>query len=220
MRYLTYILLLSFLFVGKHIYAQVEKADSSVIQFSGQVIMDENGELISLPYVNVFIKDQEHRGDYTDENGFFSIVARKGETVVFSGIGLKTVEYTIPDSLNRNRYSIVQLMTADAYNLPETLVFPWPSREHFKIEFLAMNVTDELENRARENLSSETIRELEKYLPADGVETSKVYFKEQAKEDYARGQFKPMNIMSPLAWAQFFKAWKDGDFKRKDKKKN
>lgn len=119
--------------------------------------------------------------------GFFSIVARIGETVVFSGIGLKTVEFTIPDSQNRNRYSIVQLMTADAYNLPETLVYPWPSREHFKIEFLALDVSDELENRAKENLSSDAIAELGEYLPADGVETSKVFFKHQAKEDYARG---------------------------------
>lgn len=211
---------LCLLFAGNKLYAQQEQIDSTVIQFSGQVIMDEDGELISLPFVNVFIKEQTHRGDYTDGNGFFSIVARKGETVVFSGIGLKTVEFVIPDSLDRQRYSIVQLMTTDVYNLPETLIFPWPSREHFKIEFLAMDVDNELEKRAYENLSSETMDELQATLPADGLETSKVFFRQQAEADYARGQFKPMNIMSPLAWAKFFKAWKDGDFKSDKKKKN
>lgn len=219
MHRIILISLFSLLFTSGALYAQKRQVDSTIIQFSGQVIMDEDGELVSLPFVNVFIKDQTHRGDYTDENGFFSIVARKGETVVFSGIGLKTVEFEIPDSLDRQRYSIVQLMTTDIYNLPETLIFPWPSREHFKIEFLAMDVSNELESRARENLSSESMEELQERLPADGLETSKVYFKQQAEADYARGQFKPMNIMSPLAWAKFFKAWKDGDFKSDKKKK-
>jgi len=32
---------------------------------------------------------------------------------------------------------------------------------------------------------------------------------------YWAGQLPPVSITNPLAWAQFFKALKDGDFKRK-----
>ncbi len=219
MRKISFLILFSFigLFCVQEIQAQESSEDSTLIQFSGQVIMDEDGVLVSLPYVNVYIKNQSYRGDYTDENGFFSLVARKGETVVFSGIGLKTVEYTIPDSLTRKRYSIVQMMTADVYHLSATVIYPWPSKEHFKIEFLAMDVSNELQRQAEENLSSEMLDDVRETLPPDGIETSKIYLREQAQRNYSIGQFKPMRIMSPLAWAKFIKAWKDGKFKRKKK---
>lgn len=215
-RIISILSLLLVFISAQSLSAQDPQQDSSLIQFSGQVIMDEDGTLVSLPYVNVYIKEQSFRGDYTDENGFFSLVAEKGETVVFSGIGLKTVEYTIPDTLSRSRYSIVQMMTADVYNLPETVVYPWPSKEHFKIEFLAMDVSNELQRQAEENLSAETLEDLREELPPDGIETSQVYLKQEAERNYSIGQFKPMRIMSPLAWAKFFKAWKDGDFKREE----
>ena len=41
-----------------------------------------------------------------------------------------------PDTLKENRYPIVQLMSRILQS-PGTVVFPWPSKEHFKIEFLA-----------------------------------------------------------------------------------
>jgi hypothetical protein len=37
------------------------------------------------------------------------------------------------------------------------------------------------------------------------------------KSYYAGGQIPPMNILNPFAWAQFFEAWKRGDFKRKSR---
>jgi hypothetical protein len=31
------------------------------------------------------------------------------------------------------------------------------------------------------------------------------------------GSRQPMNILSPLAWAEFFEAWKRGDYRKKKK---
>ena len=84
--------------------------------------------------------------------------------MVFSAVGYKTVEYKIPMDLEDDRYSIVQLMTLDTINLPETVVFPWPSREHFKLEFLAMDVTHEMQERAMRNLANETLERVRSAL--------------------------------------------------------
>jgi hypothetical protein len=193
-----------------------ETGKSDAVQFSGVVLTEENGTLIPLPYTNIYIKNTR-RGTFSSIDGFFSLVGRKGEIVVFSMVGFKTVEYTIPDSLTDNRYSVYQLMTKDTILLPETVIYPWPSREHFKQEFLAMDITDQLEMQAAENLSEKALAQIREYLPSDGAENVSIYLKEQAKSYYYEGQFRPVNILNVFAWKQFIDAWKRGDFKKKKK---
>ena len=168
-----------------------------------------------MPYTNILVKDKG-RGTYSDLRGFFSIVVEKGDIIVFSAIGYKTVEYQIPEDLDDERYSIVQLMTQDAINLPETVVFPWPSREHFKLEFLAMDVTPELQARAQENMANDALRRMRNEVVPDGRENADFYLRQQSRDFYHIGQQPPMNIFNPIAWKRFFDSWKAGDFKKKD----
>ena len=194
-----------------------QKVASNLVQFSGMVLDGTNEQLIPVPYVNILVKGKG-RGTYSDFKGFFSIVVEKGDVIVFSAIGYKTVEYEISADLEDDRYSIVQLMTQDAINLPETVVFPWPSREHFKLEFLAMDVTPELQERAMRNLAQESLERMRKEVRTDGDEHADYYLRQQAREYYYIGQQPPMNIFNPVSWKKFFDAWKNGDFK-KDKNK-
>ena len=157
----------------------------------------------------------KNRGTYSDFKGFFSIVVEKGDSIVFSAIGYKTIEVVIPEEVEDNRYTVVQLMTQDAVNLPETVVFPWPSREHFKLEFLAMDVTPELQERAMRNLANETLERMRSEVITDGNENADYFLRQQAREFYYVGQQPPMNIFNPVAWKKFFDAWKNGDFKKK-----
>lgn len=189
--------------------------EDNLVQFSGMTLDGSQKELIAVPYTSVAVKGTA-RGTYSDWKGFFSIVAHKGETVVFSAIGYKTVEFIIPDTLRDSRYSLVQLMTQDVINLPETVVFPWPSREHFKLEFLAMNVKDELKDRADNNMAEKVLADIRKNTPMDGRENSAYYLREQAQSYYHFGQVQPMNIFNPMAWQAFIRAWKEGKFKRKN----
>ena len=53
-------------------------------------------------------------------------------------------------------------------------------------------------------------------LPADGREAVKYQMQQQANKYYYSGQLPPMNILNPMAWADFIQAWKRGDFKNKD----
>jgi len=159
---------------------------------------------------------EEARGTYSDFNGFFSVVATKGSKITFSAVGYADVDFIIPDTLTDDRYSVVQLMTQDTINLPETVVFPWPSRDHFKLEFLAMDVSSELQQKAIENLAESSLRRIREIVPADGNENADYYLRQEAQSYYYLGQTPPMNIFSPIAWKQFFDAWKAGDYKKKD----
>ena len=197
-------------------FGQTEEEEKDVIQFSGQIVYEEDGELYPIPYANVYVKGTT-RGVYSDIDGFFSLVARKLETVVFTYIGFETIEYQIPDTLKRDRYSMVLLMTQDTLTLSAVEIYGWPTREHFDIEFLAMDVTEILEQRAKENLAEKILVGIREDLPMDGGENYNVVQKERQAEYYAAGQYRPMNILNPLAWAKFIKEWKAGKYKKKKK---
>ncbi len=211
-KYILSLLLSCLCFVN----LQAQDTDPALVQFSGMVLDGSDEMLFPIPYANIILTE-DGRGTYSDLKGFFSIVAKKGDVVTFSAIGYKEVEFLIPDTLTDSRYSLVQLMSQDTVNLPTAVVFPWPSREHFKLEFLAMDVTNEMQARAVENLAENTLSRMREEVPTDGNENADYYMRQQAKSYYHIGQTPPMNIFNPFAWKQFFEAWKRGDFKKKKK---
>jgi hypothetical protein len=209
------VLLSCCLVFGFALAAQTDQPPNRLVQFSGLTLDGSNQQLEPVPYVNILVKSK-NRGTYSDFEGFFSIVLEMGDTVIFSAIGYETINYVVPTDLEDDRYSIVQLMTQNAIDLPETVVFPWPSREHFKLEFLAMDVTSDVQERVSRNLAAESLEQLREAVPRDGMENANYYLRRQARQTYYIGQQPPMNIFSPVAWGKFFKAWKNGDFKRGD----
>ncbi|MEO5906365.1 MAG: carboxypeptidase-like regulatory domain-containing protein, partial [Saprospiraceae bacterium] len=160
----------------------------------------------------------EHRGTFTDVDGFFSIVVRTDETIVFSYLGYKDAFFNVPDTLSTDRYTIFQIMSKDTILLPEAVIYPWPDPDHFTAEFLAMDVSDNLEDVAAENLSDKVMAQLRDYLPSDGPEHQALYLKQQASDYYYEGQIRTPQILNAFAWKEFIEAWKRGDFKRKKKK--
>jgi hypothetical protein len=215
---LTLIFLCFFFFKSINLSAQEEKKDN-LIQFSGKVVTkNSENKITALPYTNVYLKNTS-RGTASEIDGFFSIVARTGDTVIFSQIGFETVEYVIPDSLTDNLYYWIQIMSQDDILLPEAIIRPYPSREFFKIELLALDVSKELEKTYEEYLSEELLAEMRINLPADGAEAVNLYLRQTVNNYKYAGQIKPQNVFNPLAWKQFIDAWKRGDFKSKKKKK-
>ena len=209
----TRLLLSSCLLLGMWVMASAQN-DSTLVQLSGLVLDGTTSQLTPVPYTSVYVKGS-NRGTYSDFKGFFSLVIRKNETVVFSAIGYKTIEFRMPPQYRDDHYSIVQLMTQDTINLPETVVFPWPSRENFRLEFLAMDVTPELQRRAAENLANEALARAKESVTYDGNENADYYLRKQSSNYYYYGQQPPMNIFNPIAWKKFFDSWKNGDYKKK-----
>ncbi len=211
-----FVIILTFLSVS--LFAQ-ELAPPKVIQFSGLILTDVNDKLEPVPYTTIMVKGT-NRGTYSNIEGFFSIAVETGDVLSFSAIGFRNIEKIVPDTLTDSRYSVVQLMVRDTINLPEIVIFPWPSREHFAIEFLAMDVTNEMEERLKKNLAEEMLAKVSEVTPMDGNENSDYYMRQQARSFYHYGQTPPMNIFNLFAWAEFIKAWKAGKFKRKNKKED
>ena len=184
-----------------------------VVQFSGRVLSDSGEKMI---YTNVAVKGTS-RGTTTDIDGFFSLPVKETETVQFSRIGYMLEEFTIPEGIEGNLYSHDIILKKDTLFLPETVIYPWPDRDFFEIEFLALEVENYLEDIAQENLSPEKIAVLRQILPVDGGEVSKIELQQVSQAYYYAGQFRPQNIFNPISWKKFIDAIRRGDFKKKDK---
>ena len=194
-----------------HLFSQ-DAVDDEFIQFSGIVVTGDSISPVS--FTNIVIKNT-WRGTVADYYGYFSFVARKYDTIVFSAMGFKKVEFVIPDTISADRYSLIQVMSADTILLPQTVIYPWPSREDFKEHFLTYDVPDDDYERARKNLESAKIREMAATYPMDGSMNFKNTMQLHQDRLYYIGQTQPISVLNPFAWAQFIKAWKEGKFKRK-----
>ena len=187
-----------------------------LVQLTGMVMTDSDGDPKPLPFAEISILNT-NRGVYSDGKGFFSLVVQNGDTLIFNYVGFKPAYFIVPDRLHKEHYTIFQIMTQDTIFLPQTVVYPWPDKEFFRQEFLAMDISKSLEDIAAANLAQDKIRRLMEITPADGRETSSLYLSQNAQKYYYAGQFKPMQILNPMAWIEFFKAWKRGDFRKKNK---
>ena len=211
LRNILLILLFSFCLFN-NIIAQVE--DDELVQFSGIVVTADS--INPIPYTNIIIKNT-WRGTVADYFGYFSFVARKNDTILFSAMGFKKGEFIIPDSITSHRYSLIHTMTNDTIMLAQTVIYPWPTKEEFKEAFLNLDIPDDDYERARKNLNSEQIREIASFYPMDGSMNYRRSMQAHQDRLYYLGQTQPITILNPFAWAQFIKAWKDGKFRRKDK---
>ena len=191
---------------------------NDLVQFSGVVVTADS--LRPVPFTNISV-GKTGRGTTSDYWGFFSIVVHKNELVFFSAIGFKSGMFRIPDTLSENRYSLIQVMSSDTIMLTETVIYPWPSKEQFRHAFLTLQIPDDDIEIARRNLAYMEMREIygrnydpERYGYTPG-QSYHNYASNQADKLYYNGQIMPNNLLNPIAWAKFIKAWKRGDFKKK-----
>ncbi|MEO8568353.1 MAG: carboxypeptidase-like regulatory domain-containing protein [Ginsengibacter sp.] len=210
-KFLQYIIFLSF-FLPVAAKAQFETYKDSVVQLYGVVMSADS--LKGLPSVSIVVTGQ-NRGTISNEQGVFSIVVLKGDEVEFTSVGYKPKRVTIPKTLDGNQQSMIQLMIEDTIYLPATIIKKLPSREEFERDFANVQVSDDQQEIARKNVSESNRRALMSVYPQDGRESNNYFLKQNAQKYYSAGQLPPQNIFNPMAWAEFIKAWKRGDFKKK-----
>ena len=201
--FLSYFVLLFF-------FCRAEEEKKDLIQFSGVVVSSDG--LSGIPYTSIIIKNS-HRGTMTDFYGFFSLVAQESDTVEFVSLGYKNASYIIPDSLSSSRYSLIQTLKNDTIVLPEAVIYPWPTKEQFKQAFMNLNVANDDYERARKNLARATIQNKMKGTKMDGSENSKYTLRQHQSRLYNAGRLRSIDLINPIAWAEFVKAWKNGDLK-------
>lgn len=202
------IFLLTWLVIPKQLHAQTPR----VIQFSGVVVSGDS--LQPVPYTAITIKGT-YRGTMSDYYGFFSFVAQEGDTIEFSSIGFLKAQYRIPEKLEDNRYSIIQMLNQDTIMLPTTVVYPWPTREQIYDYFLKAPVPDDDLERAKKNLAQEKLINLSMTTPMDASANYRNTMNQYNTRLYNAGQIPMNNLLNPIAWAKFVDAWKKGEFKKK-----
>jgi len=205
-------LLLIIIFLGFAVEINAQDDNEELIQFSGIIVTADS--IQPIPFTNIIIKNT-WRGTVADYYGYFSFVAKKNDTIRFSSIGFKTNYFVIPDSITNDRYSLIQIMSSDTILLPQTVIYPWPSKEEFKEAFLTFDVPDDDYERAKKNLDAAELREMAENYPMDGGMNYKYSMQLHQDKLYYIGQTQPITVLNVFAWAQFIKAWQEGKFKRK-----
>ncbi len=189
-----------------------QQKDPDLVQVSGLVLTVDS--LNVLPLVSVRIKNTG-RGTYTDPGGFFSIVMKKTDTLVFSYIGYKTVYYSISASATAHRFSIIQVMVDSTMYLPETVIRAWPTPEEFNYYFVKANIPDDYYYRSRYNTRREGLAITPGNINIDASDNVRATMNEQYYRSYYNGQLVPQRLFDPFAWQEFYNSWKKGDLKSK-----
>jgi hypothetical protein len=200
-------------YVNAQTKAPLAQNNKGLIQFSGVVV--EMDSLKAVPFTNIFVKNTQH-GTVADYFGYFSFVAQKGDTLIFSEIGYARAQFIIPDTLSTNRYSLIQMLHKDTVFLKGINIFAWPTKEQFKKAFLDLHPKEDDLDRARKNLAYNNMRELYNNMPMDGSMNYKYAMDQRFTQLYSSGMYPSYSILNPIAWAQFIDAWKRGDFSNKD----
>ena len=169
---------------------------------------------LPLPYCTVY-RARDLRGTMTDVRGFFSLPALEGDTLEFSSVGYVTHQAIIPAGSEMGRVNLVQPMGRDTVNMADAFVYPWPSKERFKKEFLALG----LPNQGLDPAWDANMDPLDMYdrlieVGRDGQSTATDVLSAQAIQAGYSGQATPVNLLNPVAWAKFLQALRDGDLKR------
>ncbi len=199
------------LFVFAH--TQAQNNNKKIIQLSGLVVTTDS--LVGIPFVAIFNKTDK-RGVFSREDGFFSFVAREGDSILFTSVGYSPHIYVLPSNLDKDKLTIVQLMSRDNEYLDTIFILPRMSREEFRDRFVNGDYADDQIAIANKNLNKQRMSEIGEHMAMDGNENGD-YFMKKEQQRFYYGRQVPTTItqVNPLAWYKFIQAWRNGDFKKK-----
>lgn len=199
---------------------QAQKQKKEPIQMSG-IVLSADSIPQYMPYVNITVK-KRNRGAATNAEGFFSFAVLPGDTLVFSSIGFRKEVLTIPDTLVQTEYLSRVIMRRDTAMLDEVTLYPWPTPDRFKEEFLATRVPTTEEDIAMRNLAIQELKARAAKMGYSAAEIQDFVIQANNAEIYNYGRYNAYSgggtailgsLSNPFAWAQFFEALKRGDFK-------
>lgn len=218
-RFLLLIGLFAFLesVTAQTVTPTTSKESKGFLQLSGVVV--EGDSLVGVPFASVLIKGTR-RGTICDVNGFFSIVAQPGDELQFLSVQHKNATYKLEDTLKLKHYFRVQQLFKDTVQLAPISVYPWPSREDFKREFLKLNLSETDYERAAKNLDKDALSYGERTLQLDAQANYEYAMKQYIAKVHSGGQQPVNNLLNPIAWAKFIDALSQGKFKKQQAKKH
>lgn len=126
---------LLFLFLCSLSLSLQAQEDGPIIQISGFVYAQDSTETV--PYAHV-INKTKRQGTVASLDGFFSVLAKPGDTLSFSAIGYQKKLFAAPDQEEDRMYLLI-FMDRDTIMLRETVVYPF-DKNTFRHYFLRNEV--------------------------------------------------------------------------------
>ena len=196
---------------------QTSFSQEILVQWTGVV---RNELLEPIPFAHIFVM-KDFRGTVGDPKGMFTIITYPRDTLHVSCVGYKTLKIPVPDiSYDDSRHYIKDIiMEEDVYTLSEVVIFPWKTYKEFKDAFMALELPEDDLQRAYRNIA---IMEQQIYQSiANRTASPTANFRDMMASRNNRmmtyGHMYPTySITNPIAWAQFFQALRNGEFKKRE----
>jgi len=185
-------------------------AQESDVRITG--VMIDNDSLQPVSFGTVVVA-RTARGAVADADGHFSIIAQRGDTLLFSRVGFIPNDFIIPKDLMGDHYSMIKIMERDITVLEEVTIRPYPSYDEFIRAFIHDDATTG-DMRMAKQLQSDidsliAVRPIsEKYEQKDPWDGTMLYNTSDV--------FPENNLLNPLRWSEFISDWKKSNPKKKN----
>jgi len=197
-----FLIIIALLFLG--LESASAQNSPKVVQVSGVVLISDS--LFPAGFVAIY-RARDHRGTYSNRDGYFTLPVMVGDTLFFSCTGLGDSYFIIPADIKENQLSMVQVMNMESYMLPTTYILPYPSRTRLRAEILSLDLPgDEYVSFHREgndivNYDGMVDFNAQSYRSASS----------QIQNRYTNGFYSGGNLLSKDAWGKFMRSLKSGD---------
>jgi hypothetical protein len=206
-----HIIYISFVFAGW----QALSAQEVLVQWTGVI---RNELLQPVPFAHIIVK-KDFRGTVSDPQGMFTIITYPRDTMFVSCVGYKTRKIPVPNlSYEDSKHYIKDIvMQEDTIMLSEVVIFPWKTYKEFKEAFMSLELPEDDMQRAYRNIA--VLQEQIYHAYANRTASPASNFRDMTRARTDRmmtyGHMYPTySITNPFAWAQFFQALRNGEFKK------
>ena len=192
-------------------------AQEILVQWTGVV---RNELLQPIPFSHVIVQ-KDLRGTVSDPQGLFTIITYPRDTLLISCVGYKLRKIPVPNlSYEDSKHYIKDIiMVEDTIMLSEVTIFPWKTYREFKEAFIALELPEDDLQRAYRNIAvlQEQIYNAIANRSASPTSNFRDAMNSRTNRMMTYGHMYPTySIANPIAWAQFFQALRNGEFKKKD----
>ena len=190
-----------------------QSPERKLVQFSG--IIHNTDTSIVVPYVTLTNLSYKKELFNANHQGFFSFVAREGDTIQLSAVGYRSEKLIVPKS-NDNNVTVNLAMKPQIVDLPVVTVYPWASIDEFTYAFMNLKIAADEYLIAQRNLSIESLMAMAKEVPRDASEIQNINAinRHISLSNKAVNQRNSNPLFSPLAWASFINQISQGNKSR------
>ena len=211
LKSVTFFLVTLLLGSGQQAHTQTEEK-TNIIHLTGRTLTDS---LQPVPYVHIIMVNKK-LATASDLKGNYTFPAEVNDTILFRAVGFKYFKLIVRDTFPIRYPYIPIIMEQDTIQIRESVIRAWQgSYERFKQAVLTYKLPVTELDRAEKNLAMMDLKALLINAPPSPTMAFRNTMKVYNDRLYWAGQLPPVNITNPLAWSQFFKALKNGDFKKK-----